>query len=144
MILIKNFQRFLKLFSICLITVILISLFLYVHSKLSFTQLISLLILAFGFPIFLYVYKVSYFKGHSNLRNFNRFKTKLKIQTRTCFLCQNHLVVEDYFLVNIHENIEYLANLWNNPKIELICCDCYLEINNKNIIDLLNLNFSLQ
>lgn len=127
MFIIRNFKLFLKIHSIISGPAFLILLLILYFNLITIGQVFSFSLLLIIIPFFLFSFKLIYLKGFKNIRKLNELKKLLTIEKRICYRCLNPLVLEDYFLVNRQESVEYLAKIWNNPCIELICCTCYLE-----------------
>ncbi|MGQ4873866.1 MAG: tetratricopeptide repeat protein [Promethearchaeota archaeon] len=46
---------------------------------------------------------------------------------RTCWNCKKPLIFEEFKEVNYDFSEERLKELWNNPNLEFLCCNCYTK-----------------
>ena len=47
--------------------------------------------------------------------------------SRVCYDCKSSLNYHDYLASNLHLKTKYLEKIWNDTRIELLCCKCYKQ-----------------
>lgn len=51
------------------------------------------------------------------------------MKERYCHNCNRPLNYMDYLDCNSHLSVCYLENIWEHPNVELLCCDCFKQVN---------------